>query len=193
MRFGLCSSSARNQSHFVRAPLVDLEEFIPGLAVELRYASARHFLGKRLYDSPRALLVEPVARRLAAVEHTVRQQGFGLKVWDAFRPRAAQERMWAACPDPRFVAPPDRGSRHTRGVAVDVTLLDRSTGLELPMGTDFDAFVLESATECPTLPAEVRWNRCRLRDWMESGGFEGIASEWWHFHARDWEAFPLLD
>lgn len=172
---------------------VDLTEFIPGLHVELRYATARNFLGRPVYPSPRAWLREPVAARLAVVETSLRRQGWGLKVWDAFRPAAVQREMWRILPDPRFVAPPERGSRHTRGAAVDVTIIDLRTGLEGDMGTDFDDFSPLAASECPDLPAELQARRQWLRREMQAAGFSGIRSEWWHFDAVDWEQFPLVE
>ncbi len=171
--------------------LVDLEEWIPGVCVELRYATSRNLVGRPVYASPRAWLVEPVARRLSAVESELRAEGLGLKIWDAFRSAAAQRALWESCPDPRFVAPPERGSRHSRGVAVDVTLIRRSDQQELAMGTDFDDFGPAAAAAFEDLPEDVRARRLHLRNAMFRHGFEGIQSEWWHFHAEDWASFPL--
>ncbi|HAB16604.1 MAG TPA: D-alanyl-D-alanine dipeptidase [Verrucomicrobiota bacterium] len=173
--------------------LVDLEECVPGIVVEMRYAAARNFLGRALYRLPRASLRAPVARKLANGPKAAAMAGLGLKVWDAFRPAVVQRLMWAACPDPRFVAPPERGSRHTRGAAVDVTLVRLNDGAELPMGTGFDDFTPRAASDFEALPAEVLANRHQLRDLMLAAGFTGIRSEWWHFDDAEWEKYPMIE
>jgi len=172
---------------------VDLAQFIPGLAVELRYATAHNFLGRVLYPSARAYLREPVARKLAAAQAEARSHGLALKIWDAFRPAEVQRQMWAARSDPRFVAPPERGSRHTRGAAVDVTLIRREDGLEVRMGSGFDEFVPAAASDFTELPESILVHRRQLRAWMTAHGFTGIRSEWWHFDDSEWEAYPLVE
>lgn len=172
--------------------LVKLSEVIPGIMVELRYATARNFTGQPLYPDAEARLIPATAAKLAAVQCGLKRLRLGLKVWDAFRPRRAQQRMWDVLPDARFVAPPERGSRHNRGAAVDVTLVRLLDGAELPMGTDFDDFTGRAALEFDDLPPEVVANRRLLRNAMEQGGFSGIRSEWWHFDDQDWQEWPLL-
>jgi D-alanyl-D-alanine dipeptidase len=170
--------------------LVNLSGFIPHLQVDLRYATRENFTGEILYTTPEALLRRPTAEKLRAVQAELNLEGLGLKIWDAYRPPSAQRRMWDLRPDPRFVAPPDRGSRHSRGTSVDVTLVALSTGEELPMGTGFDEFTPRAAHDFSDLPAEIQANRRRLRAAMEAHGFAGISSEWWHFDDMDWAAFP---
>ena len=176
------------------APLVELQRILPVLRVELRYATDRNFLGRILYPSNRACLVEPVACRLAHAESMARRNGVALKVWDAYRPASLHRCLWEARPDPRFVAPPDRGSRHSRGASVDVTLADPVSGLDLDLGTDFDDFDSPAAaSDAACLPEDVLVRRRRLRSWMEAAGFVGISTEWWHFDAVDWELHPMRD
>jgi len=173
---------------------VDLQRIIPGLRVELRYATDRNFVGRVLYPSNRAWLVEPVARRLCDAESMARRNGMALKVWDAYRPTTVHRRLWEARPDPRYVALPERGSRHSRGASVDVTLVDLLSGRDLDLGTDFDDFDSPAAASgALDLPEQVLVRRRRLRGWMEAAGFVGIASEWWHFDAVDWDAYPVRD
>lgn len=174
--------------------LVELQRIIPGLRVELRYATDRNFVGRVLYLSNRAWLVEPVARRLCDAESMARRNGMALKVWDAYRPISVHRLLWEARPDPRCVAPPDRGSRHSRGASVDVTLADPSSGVDLDLGTDFDDFDSPAAaSDAVGLPEDVLVRRRQLRAWMEAAGFVGISSEWWHFDAVDWEVHPMRD
>ena len=188
------SSIARPDTVHAMSPLVELQSFLPGLLVELRYATPRNFVGKVLYPSNRAWLVEPVARRLGVAESMARRHGMALKVWDAYRPASVHRVLWQECPDPRFVAPPERGSRHSRGASVDVTLADPSSGQDLDLGTDFDEFDSPAAaSEALGLEDGVMSRRRRLRDWMEAAGFVGIASEWWHFDAIDWREHPMRE
>lgn len=174
------------------AELANLAEFIPGLVIELRYATPRNFTGEILYAVREAWLRRPTATKLRAAQAALGERGLGLKIWDAFRPGSAQARLWAMFPDERFVAPPKRGSRHTRGTSVDVTLVTLLTGAELPMGTDFDAFGAPAAADWTGLPAHEAANRLCLRTVMEAHGLVGIRNEWWHFDDADWERFPPL-
>jgi D-alanyl-D-alanine dipeptidase len=114
-----------------------------------------------------------------------------LKVFDCYRPGPYQQRLWDKVPNPDYVTPPAKGSMHSRGAAVDLTIVD-STGKELNMGTEFDFFGVEAHTDNLNLPAEVLKNRQILRDAMEAAGFGGIRTEWWHFSYRQ-KQFPLSD
>ena len=103
-----------------------------------------------------------------------------------------QRRLWAAHPDPTFVADPTQGSRHNRAAAVDVTLVDRH-GRELAMPTAFDEFTDKAHREYADLPADVIAHRDQLERAMVAEGFEPLPSEWWHFDAPGWQDLPLLD
>jgi D-alanyl-D-alanine dipeptidase len=173
--------------------LVDLAAAVPGIALDLRYATAKNFLGRRLYPVARALLRRPAAEALAAAQRELAAEGLGLKVWDAYRPYAVTVAMWEVVGDPDYVADPAKGSRHNRGCAVDVTLVRLATGEELPMPTAHDDFSARAALEFADLPPEVLANRERLRRVMERHGFAPLPSEWWHYDFRGWERFELLD
>jgi D-alanyl-D-alanine dipeptidase len=171
---------------------VDVEEFVPGIVVELRYATERNPFGRAFYTSPRALLRRGMAEKLVRAAEELAARGLRLKVWDAYRPLSVQRALWEAVPDPEFVAPPERGSRHNRGAAVDVTLTDLD-GRELPMPTDFDDFSDRAHADSPLPSDEEKANRTILRDAMVDAGFEAITSEWWHFNDPDFERYPLSD
>jgi D-alanyl-D-alanine dipeptidase len=178
--------------HSVAAgPLVDLGVAAPGVLVQLRYAAANNFLRRRIYRSSRAYLRPTVAARLVRADRLLRAQGLRLVVWDAWRPVAAQRAMWRAMPDPRFVAPPWRGSRHSRGAAVDVTLADAS-GRLLVMPTGFDDFSMRAHADWSGAPREVARRRSLLRAAMVSAGFLPYLAEWWHFDAPDWRRYPIV-
>jgi D-alanyl-D-alanine dipeptidase len=118
--------------------------------------------------------------------------GLGLKVWDGFRPMAAQWKFWELVPDERYVSDPRKGGRHTRGTAVDLTLITKE-GQELLMPSEFDDFSEKAHRDYKEAPLEAIWNRELLREVMESHGFEGLPSEWWHFDLKGWKDYPPLD
>jgi len=164
------------------AGLVDVRTVAPGVVVDLRYATTGNFLGEAVYPPDTAcLLLDATARKLARVNEALAKRGYALKTWDCYRTSAAQQRFWEKLPDPRFVADPARGgSRHERGVAVDVTLVDRE-GREVPMPTGFDDFSERAARDWAGASPEVAAHRALLRQTMEAGGFRGIRTEWWHY------------
>ena len=173
------------------APLVDVAQVIPGLIVDMRYASEKNFLKRKVYPVSRCLLRKPVAERLARVQSRLREEGLGLKVFDCYRPLSIQRAMWRIKPVKGYVADPKTGSNHNRGAAVDVGLVDAS-GNALLMPTDFDVFV-HAAHQGAAAPKPQAANRDKLKAAMESQGFRSIRMEWWHFDAPDPESYSLLD
>jgi D-alanyl-D-alanine dipeptidase len=172
--------------------LVSLMELDPRPLFELRYASPYNFLGKTLYEQLNPKLRCPVALALQEVQRNLAQQGLGLKVWDAYRPLRVQQEMWNAIRDPRYVSDPAvNAGRHTRGTAVDVTLVDQR-GQPLPMPTDFDDFSEAAHQEAVGIEPERAENARRLRKAMATRGFDAFASEWWHFDWRNWRDIPIV-
>ncbi|MBX3028349.1 D-alanyl-D-alanine dipeptidase [bacterium] len=174
------------------AALVDAAALIPGLRLDLRYATPRNFTGRALYATPRCLLRPAVVERLARAQQAATAQGLGLKVYDCYRPLSVQRAMWTLVPDERYVADPAKGSRHNRGAAVDLTLVDAS-GRELAMPTGFDDFSARAHRDYQDLPPAALANRARLERLMTEAGFTGLPTEWWHFDADGWERFEVLD
>lgn len=173
--------------------LVDLEEFIPGVKVDIRYATTNNFTGEKIYTLARAYARKPVAIALKEAQAEFREHGYGIKVFDAYRPYAATVKFYEVYPDSTFVASPWRGSRHNRGCAIDMTLVDLATGEELRMPTEYDAFVLEAFPTHPVADQTVRQNRTLLIEVMERHGFRVNASEWWHFDFRGYSAYEIMD
>jgi len=173
--------------------LVDLEEAIPGIGMDIRYATQNNFTGHRVYSSARAFLRRSAADSLAVVVNALHSKGYGLKVFDAYRPYAATLLFWNLIGDTRYVASPETGSRHNRGCAVDVSLIDLATGLEPEMPTPFDDFSENAAPQYPDLPQAALANRQLLLEAMQSHGFTVYPSEWWHFDFKGWEDFSLLN
>jgi D-alanyl-D-alanine dipeptidase len=172
--------------------LVELRFFIPTLVIDLRYATKHNFTGQVLYVSTDCSLIQPTARKLLSAQNEFRSLALGLKVFDAFRPLSVQRRLWEIFPDDRYVANPAIGSRHSRGTAVDVTLIDLA-GNELEMPTSFDEFTVQAHRSYQNLPKRVVENRKLLEDVMTRNGFVGLTTEWWHFDDSAWEHYPIID
>ncbi|HSI63633.1 MAG TPA: M15 family metallopeptidase [Candidatus Saccharimonadia bacterium] len=170
---------------------VEIKALIPDIVISLPYATEDNFFKKRFYASNTCLLRRAVVERLAAVQKELNGQGLGLKIWDGYRPRSVQYEFWKTLPDPNYVADPAKGSRHNRGAAVDLTLIELKTGAELPMPTAYDDFSPKAAADFKLVPPEAVKNRTLLQQCMVKHGFEIFPSEWWHFDAKGWEEFPL--
>ena len=171
--------------------LVDITTLAPSIKVDLRYATKNNVVGRVMYARGQCFLREPVAKKLAAVQSMLREEHLGLLVWDCYRPRAVQAQLWVIAPDRHYVADPKRGSRHNRGAAVDLTLVD-ADGHALRMPTAFDD-LSESAHRDATTTPEAAKNRARLRTAMEKAGFVPLTTEWWHFDDAQWREYPLTD
>ena len=171
--------------------LVDLATL--GIPLDIRYATPDNFMKRTLYPSANAYLRAPAARALAEVQRELAARGVGIKVFDAYRPYAVTVAMWEPIQNPDYVADPRKGSRHNRGAAVDLTLIDLKSGAELPMPTGYDDFTPRAAHDFNDLPPDVLANRALLRNVMTKHGFDPLPSEWWHFDFRGWERFDLLD
>lgn len=172
--------------------LVDAAARIPGLRLDIRYATPRNFTGRALYPRARCLLRPAVVERLARVQQAAAAEGLGLKVFDCYRPLSVQRAMWTLVPDERYVADPAKGSRHNRGAAVDLTLVD-AAGKELEMPTGFDDFSARAHRDYPDLAPAALANRAHLERLMGDAGFRGLPTEWWHFDADGWERYDVLD
>lgn len=172
-------------------PLVDVAASDPRIRVFAVYATPDNFVGERLYPVARVLLRESAMERLSRVQDRLAADGYGLVVFDGYRPWSVTKRMWDVIGDPDFVADPSKGSRHNRGMAVDLALTD-AEGRWLEMPTEFDAFVPEARSDAD-VPEPARSNRDRLIEAMAGEGFRVLSSEWWHFDADGWRERALLD
>jgi D-alanyl-D-alanine dipeptidase len=173
--------------------LVDLEKFIPGLNLEIRYATTNNFTGKQIYQLARAYSRKPVAEALKKIQADLKKQGLALKIFDAYRPYSATVMFYETYHDTTYVASPYKGSRHNRGCALDLTIIDLITGKELPMPTEFDSFKKEAWPTTPVADPVIRKNRKTLIDAMEKHGFKVNASEWWHFDFIGWQKYAVMD
>jgi serine beta-lactamase-like protein LACTB len=175
--------------------LVDLATVSPTLKFDIRYATTNNFLGTPFYTSDRAFLQKPAAEALGRVHAKLKDQGYGLLVFDAYRPWHVTKMFWDATP-PKFrgfVADPDKGSRHNRGCAVDLTLYDLKTGKPVEMPSGYDEFSDRAYPDYPAGTTRQRWHRDLLRAAMEGEGFTVYEAEWWHFDYKDWKQYPILN
>ena len=184
--------------------LVCVKEFIPDIVIDLKYNTVDNFLSQKMYTTDECYLARNVVDRLVIIQDSLRNiltydsisypQGLGLKIWDGYRPRSVQFLMWEILPDPTYVANPYTGSSHNRGAAVDVTLVDLSTGDELEMPTYFDDFSEMASHTYMNLPANVIANRTLLKNMMtQIGGLSLYNAEWWHYSYPAATSYPLLD
>jgi D-alanyl-D-alanine dipeptidase len=174
---------------------VDIRRVDPTIVVDLRYAGPNNFTHRPLYPPGMPALVRfSVAQRLVFVQKYLKERGYGLKIWDAYRPKLAQEKLWEAARNNNYVADPKEGgigSMHTRGAAVDVTLVDRQDK-DVPMPTEFDNFTPAAMIEYQGSNPVVRSNLKLLQKAMARAGFYGLRTEWWHFCAGDWTTYPQV-
>ncbi|MGI5911310.1 MAG: M15 family metallopeptidase [Syntrophomonadaceae bacterium] len=170
--------------------MVALNEYIPDLKIDLRYATAKNFTGTKIYEKNIAYLRRGTAEKLKAAQAEFSSMGYTIKVWDAYRPPAAQFSLWNSYPDSRFVINPHKGfSYHSRGVAVDVTLVKGNK--EIPMPTGFDDFTARANRDYSDVSKEVADNARLLEQIMVKHGFNSIFYEWWHFIDQDKDQYPV--
>lgn len=171
------------------ADFVLVSDCVPGIRADLKYAGEDNFTGQVIYDFTEAYLRYGTARKLAAAQEILTAQGYSLLIWDAFRPTEAQFRLWEVCPDPVYVANPERGfSSHSRGNTVDVTLvLEDGSPVEMPTG--FDDFSPLADRDYSDVPETAAANAQLLEDVMTDCGFKPYTGEWWHF--SDTDSYPV--
>jgi len=173
--------------------LVNLAVFIPGLVLEIGYATTNNFTGTKIYTLARAYARKPVAEALKKIQTDLKKQGLELKIFDGYRPYSATVMFYETYHDTTYVASPYKGSRHNRGCALDLTLIDTKTGKELQMPTEWDSFKKEAWPSTPVADPVIRKNRKTLIDAMEKHGFKVNASEWWHFDFVGWQKYAVMD
>jgi D-alanyl-D-alanine dipeptidase len=173
--------------------LVEINKYIPGIVLDIRYATTNNFTHRRMYQQARAFARLPVVLALKQVQTDLNKKGLGLKIYDGYRPYAITARFYEVTPDTNFVADPRKGSKHNRGCAIDLSVIDLKTGKELDMPTGFDSFSKKAASAYMDLPPQEIDNRAILKTAMEAHGFHEIPTEWWHFDFNGWSNYPLLD
>lgn len=176
-----------------RQDLVRIQDIDPTIRIEMRYAGSHNFTGRQIYAAPVCVMRRGTAEKLARANAEFAKRGFRLKIWDAYRPLSVQKKFWKLVPDRRYVANPQgNASRHNRGAAVDVTLVDE-LGRELIMPSEFDDFSYRAQRNYPGISPFAQNNAAYLAEVMEQAGFRPLDSEWWHFDDTDWKLYPVED
>jgi zinc D-Ala-D-Ala dipeptidase len=171
--------------------LIEITEKSHDVVLELSYATANNFTGHPVYTLPRCFLHPEGIILLEKAIALAKQQNLRFKIFDAFRPQRAQEKFWEVCPDPMYIADPAKGSNHTRGIAIDLTLIN-SQNQELDMGTPFDDFTTLSHHGALNLNAQTHANRYLLLGIMMSAGWDLYLNEWWHYQLFNPKIYPLI-
>lgn len=165
------------------------------IELDIRYATANNFMGRKMYTQARAFLQRPAAQALVRAHRAVRSLGYGLLVFDGYRPWDVTKKFWDETPPAKrkYVANPRKGSKHNRGCAVDLSLYTLATGKEVEMPSSYDDFTYKAAADYPGgTPAQQRAKKI-LRDAMEKAGFKINPDEWWHFDYKDWQEYRILN
>jgi D-alanyl-D-alanine dipeptidase len=173
--------------------LVEIKKYIPEITLDLRYATSNNFMHRRMYTTAKAFARLPVVKALQQVEAELKLQGLGLKIYDAYRPYSVTVNFYEMASDTNFVADPRKGSKHNRGCAIDLSLINLKTGKELDMPTSFDSFSRKAGADYKDLPAQQIANRELLKTVMAKYGFRVISTEWWHYDFTGWAGYELLD
>ncbi|GBF34851.1 D-alanyl-D-alanine dipeptidase [Desulfocucumis palustris] len=172
--------------------LVELKALDDSFVIDLKYAGRDNFTGEKIYTLNKCIIHQNTAAKLIKANNDFKQLGYRIKIFDAYRPYSAQKKLWDAARDKTYLASPQRGSKHNRGAAVDITLVDND-GKELAMPSGFDEFTERAHINYRNCPDEQIKNRELLANIMLKHGFKRISTEWWHFEDTDAMKYPLLD
>lgn len=183
------------QGSLHKSDLVELSRLDPGIHLDIRYATADNIVHRPVYRQARAFLQRPAAEALVRARRELASKGYGLLVFDGYRPWSVTKFFWDNVrPDQRaFVADPEKGSKHNRGCAVDLSLYDLAMGREVEMPSAYDETSERASPDYAGGTPEQRTRRDLLRAAMEKEGFTVEENEWWHFNFRDWKDYPILD
>lgn len=177
------------------ARLVELITLDPTIKLDIRYATENNFVGKKVYPQARAFLQKPAAKGVAKVHKKLAEKGLGIVIFDGYRPWSITKLFWEVTPEDKrkFVANPEKGSKHNRGCAIDLSIFDLKTGELIDMPSGYDEFTERASPDYAGGTEQQRANRDMLRKLMEDEGFTVNPNEWWHFDYKDWEKYAIYD
>lgn len=173
--------------------LVEIKKAIPNIKLDIRYATKNNFMKQVMYKQARAFARKPVVESLKKVQKELNKKGYGLKIFDGYRPYAITVAFYQKASDKNFVANPAKGSKHNRGCAVDLTLINLKTGKEVAMATPYDSFSAAAAANYEPVTSEVRKNREFLIATMKKYNMNVLDNEWWHYDFIGWQNYNLMD
>jgi len=161
--------------------------------LDIRYATANNFSKTAVYNQARAFARAPVVQALADIQNALKKKGLGLLIFDAYRPYAVTVKFFQLASNKDFVANPKNGSRHNRGCAIDLTLINLKTGKPVLMPTDYDSFAPEASIKAENISKKAKKDRDLLIRVMTSHGFSALENEWWHYDFKGWDKYSLMD
>jgi D-alanyl-D-alanine dipeptidase len=184
-----------SRPNICEANLIELISLDKTIKLDIRYATADNFMGRKVYPEARAFLQRSVAAAVLNVHKNLAPRGLGLVIYDGYRPWSITKLFWETVTEEqrKFVANPAKGSKHNRGSAVDLSIYELATGDAIPMPSGYDEFTERASPDYTGGTAEETANRDLLRELMEAEGFAVNPNEWWHFDFRDWRDHPILD
>lgn len=187
-----------HEPHLTAAPLVDLMAFASdhaaNITFDIKYASTDNFTGRVIYPEARAFIMRDAAQALLAVASDLRPHGFGLRIFDTYRPWHITAYFWEHFPnDHLYLADPNEGSRHNRGCAADLSLYDLRTGAEIEMPSFYDEFNEKSHLTYAGGSIQQNAMRALLQTTMLANGFSAHPHEWWHFDYANWQDYAVRD
>jgi len=185
----------REKGGFHQPDLVELVKIDPTIKLDIRYSTNNNILGAPIYTEARAFLQRPAAEALLRIQRELARHGYGLLIYDGYRPWYVSKILWEATPRDKkiFFADPAKGSIHNRGCAVDLSLYDLSTGKEVRMPSSYDEMTVRAYSAYAGGTDAERASRDLLRHAMEAQGFTANIEEWWHFNYKDWQQYPILN
>jgi len=190
------SSYAQYQASVKANPnneLIEIKKAIPSIRLDIRYATNNNFMRQIMYKQARAFARKPVVESLKKIQTALNKRGYGLKIFDGYRPYAITVEFYKKASDKNFVANPAKGSKHNRGCAVDLTLINLKTGKELLMPTPYDSFSAAAAAKYENVSPEAKKNRDFLIAIMAKYHMNVLENEWWHYDFTDWKNYDLMD
>lgn len=175
--------------------LVELIKIDGTFKLDIRYATPNNFMKRTMYTQARAFLQQPAAAALVRVNTKLRKLGYGLLIFDGYRPWSVTKQFWDETPPEKhtFVADPQKGSKHNRGCAVDLSLYNIKTRKEIVMPSPYDDFTEKASPDYTGGTRTQRKMRDLLRSAMEKEGFTVDKGEWWHFDYKDWHEYRVLN
>jgi len=173
--------------------LVEIKKEIPNIKLDIRYATKNNFMKQVMYKQARAFARRPVVESLKKIQKELNKKGYGLKIFDGYRPYAITVEFYKKASDKNFVANPAKGSKHNRGCAVDLTLINLKTGKEVAMATPYDSFSAAAAASYEPVTPEVKKNREFLIATMRKYKMNVLDNEWWHYDFSGWQSYDLMD
>lgn len=173
--------------------LVEIKKAIPSIKLDIRYATTNNFMKQVMYQQARAFARKPVVESLKKIQAELKKKGYGLKIFDGYRPYAVTVAFYQKASDKNFVANPAKGSKHNRGCAVDLTIIDLKTGKDVVMATPYDSFSAAAAANYIPVSSAVKKNRDFLIASMQKYNFTVLDNEWWHFDFNGWQYYALMD